>query len=36
MIQLSSAAQTAVGSGVREMFEKAKLYDDSINLTLGE
>ena len=34
--QLSTAAQNALPSGVRRMFELAKKYDDSINLTLGE
>ena len=33
---LSTAAQNALPSGVRRMFELAKRYDDSINLTLGE
>ncbi len=33
---LSTAAQNAVQSGVRRMFELAKNYDDAINLTLGE
>ena len=33
---LSTAAQNALPSGVRRMFELAKNYDDSINLTLGE
>ena len=33
---LSTAAQNALPSGVRRMFELAKKYDDSINLTLGE
>ena len=33
---LSMAAKTAEASGVRRMFELAKNYDDSINLTLGE
>lgn len=33
---LSKAAQNALPSGVRRMFELAKKYDDSINLTLGE
>lgn len=33
---LSTAAQNAMASGVRRMFELAKKYDDSINLTLGE
>lgn len=33
---LSTAAQNALSSGVRIMFELAKKYDDSINLTLGE
>ena len=33
---LSTAANTALGSGVRRMFELAKKYPDSINLTLGE
>lgn len=33
---LSTAAQNAMPSGVRRMFELASKYDDSINLTLGE
>lgn len=33
---LSIAAQNVLPSGVRRMFELAKNYDDSINLTLGE
>ncbi len=33
---LSTAAKNAMPSGVRHMFELAKNYDDSINLTLGE
>lgn len=33
---LSTASQNALPSGVRRMFELAKKYDDSINLTLGE
>lgn len=33
---LSDAARNAMPSGVRRMFELAKNYDDSINLTLGE
>lgn len=33
---LSTAALHAMPSGVRRMFELAKNYDDSINLTLGE
>lgn len=33
---LSTAAQNAMASGVRRMFELARQYDDSINLTLGE
>ena len=33
---LSTAAQNALPSGVRRMFELAKNYTDSINLTLGE
>lgn len=33
---LSTAAQNAMPSGVRRMFEQAKKYDDAINLTLGE
>ena len=33
---LSMAANNAMASGVRRMFELAKNYDDSINLTLGE
>ena len=33
---LSDAARNALPSGVRRMFELAKNYDDSINLTLGE
>lgn len=34
--ELSWAAQHAMPSGVRRMFEQAKKYDDAINLTLGE
>ena len=34
--KLSHAARYAEQSGVRRMFELAKNYDDSINLTLGE
>ena len=33
---LSTAAQKAKPSGIRRMFELAKNFDDSINLTLGE
>ncbi|HHW30733.1 MAG TPA: pyridoxal phosphate-dependent aminotransferase [Clostridiaceae bacterium] len=33
---LSTAAQNALPSGVRRMFELARKYDDSVNLTLGE
>lgn len=33
---LSTAAQNALPSGVRRMFELAKQYPDAINLTLGE
>ena len=33
---LSDAARNAMPSGVRRMFELAKNYNDSINLTLGE
>lgn len=33
---LSRAANTALASGVRRMFELAKKYPDTINLTLGE
>ncbi|MBE5782211.1 MAG: pyridoxal phosphate-dependent aminotransferase [Clostridiales bacterium] len=33
---LSDAAQNALPSGVRRMFELAKNYPDAINLTLGE
>jgi len=33
---LSTAAQNAMPSGVRRMFELAKKYPDAINLTLGE
>ena len=33
---LSAAAQNAMPSGVRRMFELAKNYPDAINLTLGE
>lgn len=33
---LSTAAQNALPSGVRRMFELAGKYDDAINLTLGE
>ena len=36
MPPLSFAAQNAMPSGVRRMFELAKKYSDSINLTLGE
>ncbi|MBO5218870.1 MAG: pyridoxal phosphate-dependent aminotransferase [Clostridia bacterium] len=36
MPDLSYAAQNAVVSGVREMFEKGKRHADSIDLTLGE
>jgi len=35
-LPLSFAAQNATPSGVRRMFELAKKYSDSINLTLGE
>ena len=35
-MSLSFAAQNAMPSGVRRMFELAKKYSDSINLTLGE
>jgi aspartate/methionine/tyrosine aminotransferase len=35
-INLSIAAQNALPSGVRRMFELAKRYPDAINLTLGE
>ena len=35
-MKLSTAAQKVMPSGVRYMFELAKNYDDSINLTLGE
>lgn len=35
-ILLSQAANNAMPSGVRKMFELAKQYPDSINLTLGE
>lgn len=34
--KLSQAAQNAMPSGVRRMFELARQYPDSINLTLGE
>ena len=33
---LSTAAQNALPSGIRRMFELAKHYPDAINLTLGE
>ena len=33
---LSTAAQNALPSGIRRMFELAGKYDDAINLTLGE
>ena len=33
---LSTAAQNALSSGVRHMFELAQKYSDAINLTLGE
>lgn len=36
MIDLSTAANNALPSGVRRMFELAKKYPDTINLTLGE
>lgn len=36
MIDLSYASRNAVPSGVRVMFELAKKYEDSIQLTLGE
>lgn len=36
MPELSCASQNALPSGVRRMFELAKKYPDSINLTLGE
>ena len=35
-IELSTAAQGGMPSGVRRMFEQAKKYPDAINLTLGE
>ncbi len=35
-LELSKAAQNSIPSGVRKMFEKAKAYPDSINLTIGE
>ena len=35
-MELSTAAKTAVPSGVRLMFEKVKAHSDSIDLTLGE
>ena len=35
-MNLSTAAQNALPSGVRRMFELAKKYPDAINLTLGE
>lgn len=35
-ILLSNAANNALPSGVRKMFELARKYPDSINLTLGE
>lgn len=35
-ILLSAAANNAMPSGVRKMFELAKKYPDAINLTLGE
>lgn len=34
--ELSTAAQNALPSGIRKMFELAKEYPDAINLTLGE
>ena len=36
ILQLSTASQNALPSGVRRMFELAKKYPDAINLTLGE
>lgn len=35
-MELSIAAQKALPSGIRRMFEKARSYPDAINLTLGE
>lgn len=35
-MELSIAAQKALPSGIRRMFEKARVYPDAINLTLGE
>ena len=35
-ILLSAAANNAMPSGVRKMFELARKYPDAINLTLGE
>ena len=35
-MELSTAAQNAQASGIRRMFELAKNYPDTINLTLGE
>ena len=36
ILKLSLAAQNVLPSGVRNMFEKASKYPDTINLTLGE
>ena len=35
-MELSNAAKVFPQSGIRRMFEKASLYDDSINMSLGE
>ena len=35
-ITLSTAANNAIPSGIRRMFELAKAYPDAVNLTLGE
>ena len=36
MMQYSNAARVFPPSGIRKMFEKAVLYDDAINLSVGE
>lgn len=35
-LKISAAAYNVIPSGVRRMFEKASMYQDAINLTLGE
>ncbi|MGY0353569.1 pyridoxal phosphate-dependent aminotransferase [Enterococcus avium] len=35
-LSVSKAAQSALPSGIRKMFEKANQYEDTINLSIGE